>query len=429
MSIVPFAWRDRPSLIERLLPAQKISAEAQKERKAGAGQTLTALGSYWKGRKPLILVKACVLGALLPATDDSEGDLAIFEKLMAIDDEAFLRRGFRPRCLDLVKRLHPRGEMATESAEAMFEVRRRKEDVKLEWETVPFQIADLDSLKSSRLVWKNTVEQSERHQWELFWVQSFSYLERVFAAKRPEELDQKELFAPVWKDVNAHLGTSAGSLPELVQQLGILRFGHRPKVGDTFCGGGSIPFEAARLGCDVYAGDLNPIACMLTWGALNIIGASREARSEIERAQAAVAAAVDQEITELGIEHDKDGNRAKAYLYCLEVRCPQTGWMVPLAPNWVISNHRNVVARLTPDHKAQRFLIEIFSGVSESDMTQASAGTIQDGDIVYTLDGETYRTPIKTIRGDYRLSDGTNGNRLRRWEKHDFIPLPTDIFQ
>lgn len=29
---------------------------------SGAGQTLTALGSYWKGRKPLILVRAIVLG-------------------------------------------------------------------------------------------------------------------------------------------------------------------------------------------------------------------------------------------------------------------------------------------------------------------------------------------------------------------------------
>jgi putative DNA methylase len=87
-----FSLKDAPSLIERLLPAQKISAEAQKERKAGAGQTLTALGSYWKGRKPLILARACVLGALLPATDDPEKDLEIFEQLMAIDDEAFLIR-------------------------------------------------------------------------------------------------------------------------------------------------------------------------------------------------------------------------------------------------------------------------------------------------------------------------------------------------
>jgi putative DNA methylase len=59
--------------------------------------------------------------------------------------------------------------------------------------------------------------------------------------------------------VNAHLGhlgIEAHSHQDLVEQLGILRFGHRPRVGDTFCGGGSIPFEAARLGCDVYASDL-----------------------------------------------------------------------------------------------------------------------------------------------------------------------------
>jgi len=51
----PFALRDAPALIEAVFPAQKVSFEAQRERKAGAGQTLTALGSYWKGRKPLIL--------------------------------------------------------------------------------------------------------------------------------------------------------------------------------------------------------------------------------------------------------------------------------------------------------------------------------------------------------------------------------------
>src|SRR5690349_8846294 len=127
MSVIPSAWKDRPSLIERILPAQKVSAEAQKERKAGAGQTLTALGSYWKGRKPLILAKACILGALLPATGDDETDLAIFEKLMAMDDEAFLRREFTPSCLALVKRLHEIGWMSREVAERLFIVRRRKE--------------------------------------------------------------------------------------------------------------------------------------------------------------------------------------------------------------------------------------------------------------------------------------------------------------
>ena len=33
-----------------------------------------------------------------------------------------------------------------------------------------------------------------------------------------------------------------------------------PKVMDPFAGGGAIPLEAMRLGCDVTASDLNPVA-------------------------------------------------------------------------------------------------------------------------------------------------------------------------
>jgi putative DNA methylase len=91
-TLTPLALKDAPALIETVFPAQKVSFEAQKERKAGLGQTLTALGSYWKGRKPLILVRAVVLGSLLPPTDDAEADLALFEKLMAFDDEGLARR-------------------------------------------------------------------------------------------------------------------------------------------------------------------------------------------------------------------------------------------------------------------------------------------------------------------------------------------------
>ncbi len=70
VSVTPYSLKDAPAFIERLLPVQKLSAEAYKEQMAVQGKTLTALGSYWKGRKPLILNKACILGCLLPATDD-----------------------------------------------------------------------------------------------------------------------------------------------------------------------------------------------------------------------------------------------------------------------------------------------------------------------------------------------------------------------
>jgi putative DNA methylase len=37
-----------------------------------------------------------------------------------------------------------------------------------------------------------------------------------------------------------------------------------PPVYDPFCGGGSIPIESQRLGLDTYAGDLNPVAVLIT---------------------------------------------------------------------------------------------------------------------------------------------------------------------
>src|ERR1019366_8948867 len=120
---------------------------------------------------------------------------------------------------------HTRGEMSTEEAERLFEVHRRTAvKGKTGWEIVPFSIGDLETLGRGHLQWCETVSEGERHRWELRWVQSFSYLERVSAAKRPEEIDQDELFKPVWGEVNAHLGTEARCFPELMEQLGVLRF-------------------------------------------------------------------------------------------------------------------------------------------------------------------------------------------------------------
>lgn len=428
-ALTPFALQDAPALIEAVFPVQKISFEAQQERTAVQGQTLTGLGSYWKGRKPLILVRAIVLGSLLPQTDDAEKDLEIFEKLMAFDDGGLARRALIQNALRPAE-IAARIELDNPWSYFSHNVKRddpMAEDV-ASW-TFPL---DCDE-EGIAIRWRRDISEDDKLFLYRKALSTFtSYEEKAALCKRPEEVDQSWLYAPIWPAVNrhyAHLGIEAWSHQELVEQLGVLRYGHRPRVGDTFCGGGSIPFEAARLGCDVYASDLNPIACMLTWGALNIIGASPERRAEIEQAQREVAEAVDKEITALGIEHDEHGNRAKAYLYCLETRCPETGWMVPMSPSWVISKTRNVVAKLVPDHEHERFGIQVVSGVSAAEMKVAEKGTVQDGMLVYDLDGKTYRTPIKTLRGDYRDADGSTKNRLRRWEKLDFKPRPDDIFQ
>ena len=428
--LIPFALKNAPALIEAVFPAQKISFEAQRERKAGQGQTLTALGSYWKGRKPLILVRSIVLGSLLPQTGDAELDLELFEALMAIDAQGLGRRAVEQAALkptDIAKMITLKNPWDYFSYKIIDGSDLCEEDVGIWW--FPLDAED----KGLRLSWKRGIsDEAKADIYTQALVTLPTFEERSQLCKRPEEVDQSFLMAPVWPKVNkrlGHLGVNAHSMPELVEQLGILRYGHRPKVGDTFAGGGSIPFEAARMGCDVYASDLNPIACMLNWGNLNIIGASSDRRKELEISQRESAVAVDREISALGVEHDSEGNRAKAYLYCLEIRCPHTGWMIPLAPSWVISKKLKVVARLVPDHEKKRFDIEIKTGVESTELLDAEKGTVSGGAVTYVLDGKTYSTPIKTLRGDHRSENGGNANRLRLWERTDFKPHADDVFQ
>ncbi|MCX8571143.1 anti-phage-associated DUF1156 domain-containing protein [Aminobacter sp. MET-1] len=415
---------DAPALIERLWPAQKLSAEAKKERKAGSGQTLTALGSYWKGRKPLVLVRACILGSLLPATDNPEADLRIFERLMAMDDLAFGIRDNRTSVPQLATLALKQGVLKDQF------VCKDGSAILAEQSAAASELLQ-DHQFSERLrtaIWNPKITAKERIHIKAMLLSAVPYEERVSRSLRPEELGRED-YADIWREVNEHLGTSANSHAELVEQLGIMRFGRKPKIADTFSGGGSIPFEAARMGCDVHASDLNPIACMLTWGALNIIGASAAGHAEMKATQAALSSRVDREITMLAIEHDEVGNRAKAFLYCLETRCPSSGWMVPLLPSRIISKTRSVVVQLVPDRENRRYEIEVVDGVSTAQLKAAETGTLVDGYLVHSVDGELHRTSIKSIRGDHRAPDGSSKNQLRQWEKADFIPRGDDIFQ
>ena len=79
------------AFIETQFPIARLSAESYKERKANTGQTLTCLGKWW-GRKPLILVRACILGMLMPASDDPKKDREIFLKILTMDDDGTWRR-------------------------------------------------------------------------------------------------------------------------------------------------------------------------------------------------------------------------------------------------------------------------------------------------------------------------------------------------
>lgn len=423
-AVTPFSLKDAPALIERLLPVQKLSVEAFKEQMAVHGKTLTALGSYWKGRKPLVLNKACILGCLLPATAAPARDLEIFEKLMAMDDESFvIRWKRRPKPKEIL------GALTINVIDEYFTV----EPPNVLPNSAPVDWSDA-AYCDVKVQWRDDISELDRRRLEAQMLPRTSYRERVEKAQRPEEV-LDSVHEHIWCAVNAHLGTNAKTLPELVEQLGIMRFGHRPRVADTFCGSGQIPFEAARLGCDVYASDLNPVACMLTWGAFNIIGGSSASRETLVVDQQEVARRVRTEINDLEIESDGNGWHAKVFLYCVEAVCPQTGWVVPLLPSRVISKSGGVIAELVPDSAHKRYEIHVRAGASENEVKSAEHGTIgREGKygeafLTHQIGHQTFKSKISTLRGDFKNADGDVENRLRLWERHDFRPAADDIMQ
>jgi putative DNA methylase len=221
-SVTPFSLKDAPALIERLLPVQKLSAEAYKEQEGKQGKTLTTLGSYWKGRKPLVLNKACILGCLLPATANSARDLKIFEMLMAMDDESFVARWKR--------RPSPKEILAKLSIRRIFDYFI----VDPEGTLPPSAPVDWSRPECGqvRVTWRADLTELERRRLEAQILPRTTYRQRVDEAHRPEEVTDI-VHDHIWDAVNVHLQTRAQSFPELVEQLGVMRFGHRPRVGDA----------------------------------------------------------------------------------------------------------------------------------------------------------------------------------------------------
>lgn len=209
-SVSPYSLANAPALIERLLPVQKLSAEAYKEQMAGSGKPLTALGSYWKGRKPLILNKACVLGCLLPATADPARDLEIFEKLMAMDDESFVARWKR--------RPKPKDVLGTLSIPCVFDYFVANPQGILP-PSAPVDWSNRE-YAAVKIAWRDDVSEVDRRRLESKILPQATYRERVNQAYRPEEV-LETVHAHIWDAVNSHLGTSAHSMPELMEQLGI----------------------------------------------------------------------------------------------------------------------------------------------------------------------------------------------------------------
>lgn len=105
-----------------------------------------------------------------------------------------------------------------------------------------------------------------------------------------------------------------------------------PLVVDPFAGGGSIPLEALRIGCDAFASDLNPLACLINKVLLEDIPRhSSKLAEELRRVGGEIKRQAEVELAEF-YPSDADGARPIAYIWGRAVRCeqPDCGAEIPI---------------------------------------------------------------------------------------------------
>src|SRR5437667_3454256 len=97
-----------------------------------------------------------------------------------------------------------------------------------------------------------------------------SSLPEEFPTEEAQDKERQRLFRIIealvkWENSNNETVLNAAR-EEILKSTN----GHPPPVLDPFCGGGSIPLEAQRLGLEAHASDLNPVAVLITKALIEI---------------------------------------------------------------------------------------------------------------------------------------------------------------
>jgi len=91
-----------------------------------------------------------------------------------------------------------------------------------------------------------------------------SSCQEEFPTEEAQDRERQRLFGIIERLVKWENTNNEEVLEEARREILRSTRGNPPPVLDPFCGGGSIPLEAQRLGLEAYASDLNPVAVLIT---------------------------------------------------------------------------------------------------------------------------------------------------------------------
>ncbi|MGV8075577.1 MAG: DUF1156 domain-containing protein [Syntrophobacteraceae bacterium] len=194
-----------------------------------------------------------------------------------------------------------------------------------------------------------------------------------------------------------------------------------PLVVDPFAGGGSIPLEALRLGCEAFASDLNPVACLILKVMLEDIPRyGPELAKELRRIGGEIKKQAEKELAEF-YPKDLDGAKPFAYLWARTVRCesPNCGAEIPLmrsfwlckkaSRKWALRHKVVQLASGTPHAEFELFAPKADKEVHGGTVTRAKATCLCCGMV---LPPERVRAQLSEQRGGADVFFDTNGNRI-----------------
>jgi len=92
----------------------------------------------------------------------------------------------------------------------------------------------------------------------------------LFPTEAEQELERQRLFSILTELIKRENINNVEIIRQAHAEIIKSTRGNLPPVYDPFCGGGSIPLEAQRLGLQAYASDLNPVAVLITRALITI---------------------------------------------------------------------------------------------------------------------------------------------------------------
>jgi putative DNA methylase len=215
-----------------------------------------------------------------------------------------------------------------------------------------------------------------------------------FPTEEAQQEERERLFRIIEDLVKWENSTNAAVLKAARAEIMASCDGNPPPVLDPFCGGGSIPLEAQRLGLEAHASDLNPVAVLITKALIEIPpkfagrppvhpedGSSKELgswegarglaedvryygrwmRDEAERRIGHLYPKV-----KLPPEHGSGEATVIAWIWARTVKSPNPAWdgPMPLVRSFALSTKRGKETWVQPivDRKQRRIRFEIRTG-------------------------------------------------------------------